>query len=176
MGMYTELNIGVKLNKKAITDGVIDILKYMTEWDGEHNQLPNHPLFETSRWDIMLNCGSAYFMDQPDSKVIISKYNPNEDIWLNVRSNLKNYDWEIELFLDWIQPYIEYDEFIGYMRYEEYENPTLIYNSDDGIMLQQLFPDGIHKWTSLTEYLKDNKKYMEWSYKCKERERERISV
>ena len=171
MGMYTEINIGVKLYKKAIKDGVVDILEYMTDWDNTKAiELPNHPLFETPRWDIMLKCGSAYFMGQPDSKVIRSKYDPDEDIWLNVRSNLKNYDYEIELFLDWIQPYIKYDEFIGYMRYEEFERPILIYNTDKGIELQQLFDDGTYEWTLLSEYLKDNKKYVEWLDKCKERE------
>lgn len=169
MGMYTELNIGVKLYEKAIEDGVVDILEYMTgQRDVKTDPLPNHPLFETPRWDIMLNCGSAYFMGQPDSKVIRSKYDPDEDIWLNVRSNLKNYDYEIELFLDWIQPYIEYEEFIGYMRYEEFDSPMLIYNTDKGIELQQLFDDGAYEWTPLSEYLKNNKQYVEWLEKRKE--------
>lgn len=171
MGMYTELNIGVKLNKKAMTDGVIEILEYMTcQRAVKTNTLPNHPLFETPRWQLMMKCGSAYFMGQPDSRVIHSKYYSDEDIWLNVRSNLKNYDYEIELFLDWIQPYIEYEEFIGYIRYEECESPTLIYNTDNGIELQQLFDDGTYNWTSLSEHLKYNKKYVEWLEKCKESE------
>lgn len=171
MGMYTELNIGVKLNEKAIADGVVEVLEYMTGQRAvKTDPLPNHPLFQTPRWQIMMNCGSAYFMGQPDSKVIISKYYPDEDIWLNVRTNLKNYDYEIELFLDWIQPYIEYEEFIGYMRYEEFERPTLIYNTDKGIELQHLFPDGTYKYYPLSEYLKNNGEYVKWLEKCKERE------
>lgn len=38
---------------------------------------------------------------------------------------LKNYDSEIEEFLDWLEPYIGTEGFIGYMRYEEWEDPTL---------------------------------------------------
>ncbi|MHB8152850.1 MAG: hypothetical protein ACYDG3_07260 [Bacillati bacterium] len=55
---------------------------------------------------------------------------------MSFRSNLKNYDNEIEQFLAWIQPYIEAhsvsvgdDNFflVGYTRYEEDADPTLIY-------------------------------------------------
>jgi hypothetical protein len=60
---------------------------------------------------------------------------------LNVRSNLKNYDSEIENFLDFISPYIETDEFIGYMRYEESEKPTLIY-IDNGIVKYENLNNG----------------------------------
>ena len=43
----------------------------------------------------------------------------------------KTNDLEIEEFLDWLEPYIGTDGFIGYIRYEEWENPTLIYNDFD---------------------------------------------
>ena len=33
--------------------------------------------------------------------------------------------------LDWLEPYIVTEGFIGYMRYEEWEDPTLIYNDFD---------------------------------------------
>lgn len=45
-----------------------------------------------------------------------------------MRVFLKNYNSEIEEFLDWLEPYIETNDFIGYMKYEEFEDPTLIYN------------------------------------------------
>ena len=50
--------------------------------------------------------------------------------YLCVRANLKNYGEEIRKFLDWITPYLEkYEgEFLGFYRYEESEQPTLIYH------------------------------------------------
>lgn len=47
---------------------------------------------------------------------------------LSVYSSFKNYDDEIAKFLDFIRPWIETDGFIGYMRYEDHDDPTLIYN------------------------------------------------
>ena len=46
---------------------------------------------------------------------------------VNIRANLKNYDNEIDKFLHWLTPYIDTEGFIGYTRYEEYDDPTLIY-------------------------------------------------
>ena len=49
---------------------------------------------------------------------------------LNVRSDFKNYDNEIEHFLDWLAPHIYTDGFLGYYRYEEEDMPTLIFMSN----------------------------------------------
>jgi hypothetical protein len=49
-----------------------------------------------------------------------------------VLSSFKNYSDEIKLFLDWIHPYTEGCEYVGYYRYEVNEDPTLIYREDDG--------------------------------------------
>jgi hypothetical protein len=48
---------------------------------------------------------------------------------LNVRCCFKNYDNEIDLFLDFIRPYLVTTGFLGYKRYEEDDDPTLIYNN-----------------------------------------------
>lgn len=120
MGMYTELVLGVELKADPNVIGILKVmLGYLDEFDGNYS----HPLFSTPRWRIMLGCGSAYFDRQADSKLV-------EDYrccYLNVGCNFKNYNNEIDLFLDWLRPYIESDGFIGYMRYEENDNPTLIY-------------------------------------------------
>jgi len=46
-----------------------------------------------------------------------------------IRSNLKNYDDEIEKFIDWITQYIHAvgGDFLGYSRSETTQVPTLIY-------------------------------------------------
>ena len=126
MGMYTELNIGVDLASDT-PENVIAILKYMT---GDETQLnfttPNHPLFTTEGWEIMLCCRSFYFAGVERS--FIEKDSILGQWKLSVRCSLKNYDSEIQKFMDFIQPYLDTYGFLGYMRYEEDDYPTLIYN------------------------------------------------
>jgi hypothetical protein len=125
MGMYTELNIGVRF-KQDTPDNIINIIKHMI--DNNINAITtDHPLFSSPRWRIMLTCYSYYFDGRADSNLRYDEI--DESYHLNVRCNLKNYDNEIELFLDFIRPYLETEGFLGYMRYEENENPTLIYNN-----------------------------------------------
>ena len=125
MGMYTELNICVEI---ANVPKVIDVLKYMLHDIDDKPELFEHKLFETPRWEYMLCCDSYYFDGQTDSKLFRDDLCENHSMYyLNVRCNLKNYSSEIELFLDWLSPYIKTEGFLGYMRYEEDENPTLIY-------------------------------------------------
>jgi len=75
----------------------------------------------------MLHCDSYYFDADTHSTLryddIIGSY------FLCIRSNFKNYDDEIQSFIDWIRPYINKSEgdFLGFWRYEEDEEPTLIY-------------------------------------------------
>ena len=134
MGMYTELNIGVNLNKNT-PDKVIKILNYMLEGNNNNDEINviNHPLFSTDRWRWMLVSDSYYFDSRTDSSM--TKDSISKCYELNVRCNLKNYDNEISLFLNFIQPYLDTNGFIGYTRYEECENPTLIYNTIEGIKL-----------------------------------------
>lgn len=125
MGMYTELNIGVEINNNP---KVIQKLKFMLG-DSDKDVEIIHPLFEnTERWRFMLNSGSYYFDGQTDSKLFRDDLYGNKPMYfLNVRCNLKNYCDEIKLFLDWLCPYIKTEGFLGYTRYEEQYNPTLIY-------------------------------------------------
>jgi len=75
----------------------------------------------------MLNCGSYYF--DADTISTIRKDDITQQWTLCIRCNLKNYDDEIEKFLDWIHPYLDKQEgdFLGFYRYEETEQPTLIH-------------------------------------------------
>lgn len=130
MGMYTELNIGIALEKDTPKE-VIDTLRYMLGDIEELEEAPDHPLFRDTRWAVMLGCGSYYFDRQPDSKLYVDELFKKEPMYfLNVGCNLKNYDSEIELFLDWIIKYSKTYGFVGYMRYEEFDDPTLIYFED----------------------------------------------
>lgn len=133
MGMYTELNIGVNLIPET-PKNIIEILEYMLgENENDNIETTNHPLFLTDRWRYMLRCDSYYFDSRTDSSM--SKDDITKRYELNVRCNLKNYDNEIDLFLNFIQPYLDTFGFLGYTRYEEYDEPTLIYNTEKGIEL-----------------------------------------
>lgn len=134
MGMYTELNIGVNLRSDT-PKNIIDILNHML-LDDEEVYTTGHPLFKTERWRYMLRCDSYYFDGRTDSSMqrddIANEYE------LNVRCNLKNYDDEIDQFLDFIQPHLVTYGFLGYTRYEEYDDPTLIYNEQGKIVYKQV--------------------------------------
>ena len=135
MGMYTELNIGVAF-KEDTPSSVINILKHMlNEDEPDYYELTDHPLFKTARWNLMLVCDSYYFDGQTDSSLIYDDI--SNQYYLNVRCNLKNYDNEIDKFMDFIQPYLDTNGFLGYKRYEEDGDPTLIYNMGSGILYEK---------------------------------------
>lgn len=88
----------------------------------------NHPFFKTQKWKEMLRSDSLYFSGRADSHVFVQKFRDCDPVYsLNVRCNLKNYDDEVELFLDWLKPYILTEGFLGYSRYEEDQWPTLLF-------------------------------------------------
>lgn len=130
MGMYTELVLGIEIEDN---DKIIQTLRYMLG-ETEYQPVDDHELFKTDRWDYMLKCDSYYFDGQTDSKLYMDDlYEDNPKFYLNVRCNLKNYGNEINKFLDWLNPYIKTFGFLGYLRYEENEDPTLIYKTEKGI-------------------------------------------
>ena len=134
MGMYTELNISVKIKAE---DKTKKILSYMTGRGDMDFEIPTHPLFSSPRWEFMLKCDSAYFDHVADSALYGCLYD-NKHYMLNVRCDLKDYSDEIKNFLDWIYPFTNTRGFIGYMRYEENENPTLIYFTDRGVEYKEV--------------------------------------
>lgn len=126
--MYTELVLGVDLKPDTPND-VIETIRVMVGDELVLPQpVPDHPLFKCERWKFMLVCGSYYFAGPT-----LTGFKKDEIAkrWqLSVRCNLKNYGGEIEHFLDWIRPYIDKPsagEFMGYSRYEESDEPTLLY-------------------------------------------------
>ena len=128
MGTYTEIHFASKL-KNDTPEDVLTVIDYLVNGDLNiplaYKYIPNHPFFNCQRWDIICRCGSAYFDYLPNAKLITDDYYRT----LSFTSNLKNYNDEIHLFLDWIWPYLDKqdDNFIGYYRYEEDYDPKLIY-------------------------------------------------
>ena len=129
MGMYTEINVCFDL-KKDTPQNVIDVLHCLIDGADEPSNLPKHEFFDCDRWHMVACCDSYYFDGTTNSKIVFDDISKCYKV--NIRANLKNYDDEIEKFLIWLAPYMDTLGFIGYTRYEEYDDPTLIYIDDDG--------------------------------------------
>lgn len=138
MGMYTEINVCFDLYRDTSKE-VIDILHSLIDRTDKPDVLPGHKFFKCDRWYMVACCDSYYFDGSTNSKMIFDAISKTWKV--NIRANLKNYDSEIEHFLDWLVPYIETEGFIGYTRYEEYENPTLVYIEDGKAVFKYVEPD-----------------------------------
>lgn len=123
MGMYTQLVMAcsVKNNPEAV-----HVLKFLIDPHDDKFEVPDHPFFRTDRWRWLFVMSSHYFTPSTSQKF---EYNEVAEAWsLITCSNLKNYDNEIEKFIDWISPYLsDSEEMVGYYRYEEDREPTIIY-------------------------------------------------
>lgn len=117
MGMYTEINVCFDLIKDT-PKNVTDILHYLIDGNDEPSELPNHEFFKCDRWCLVACCDSYYFDGTTNSKIVFDYTSMRYKV--NIRSNLKNYDNEIDKFLHWLAPYVYTEGFIGYIRYEEY--------------------------------------------------------
>lgn len=119
MGMYTEIYVNADL-KKDTPQEVIDILSAMCKKDGEAGCLSDKP----RRWAYLFNNGSYYM---PLTECAKLTHNDIAECYsLLAKGDIKNYCGEIEEFFDFIMPWCD-GEFIGYYRYEESREPTLVY-------------------------------------------------
>ena len=117
MGAYTELVL--KVNLIDIKQNIKDILA-MIFLDGEMpDRLPQHEFFDHPDWPMLARSGSPYHVDTPQN------YFDGEKIFS--RSDFKSSDSLIDLFIDWLSPYIDGDRCIGWKWYDGDEEPELIY-------------------------------------------------
>ena len=127
--MYTELIFGASL-KKETPNSVINALKYML---GEIEDKPFDFPLPNGRCESLFQYGSYYFaINEPVKKMWFDEVDKQWHI--STRSNLKNYEGEIEAFLDWIKPYIESGsgrrKMYAIVLYEEFDEPTIYYKHD----------------------------------------------
>jgi len=124
--MYTELIFGAEL-KKDTPKEVIDALEYMI---GKTETKPDNFPLPDGRCEYLFTMGSYYFpISSPVSKMwkdsIDGRYH------ISTRSNIKNYGGEIEEFLEWIKPHINYGSgtrnMYAIVIYEESDEPTIYY-------------------------------------------------
>lgn len=129
MGMYTELVFGARLRPDLPTD-VVSILKLMTSGEtGDYSGTPpNHPFFQTERWQRLFTGGSYYFgIHRPHCVMLWDTVSLSYSI--SSRSSIKSYDGEVDKFLDWIKPYVQQGsglrDMFAMTCYEEDEKPTM---------------------------------------------------
>jgi len=134
MGMYTELvikaeimqhlpyNVGIILDYLFNPNTEIDIYDEDMKIKSDI-KLPNHHFFSCSNWDAIGRCSFCYHIPERQSFF--------DGDYLFSRSDLKDYDNEIEQFINWITPYLDEPEgkFIGWIWYEEWAKPTFIYKN-----------------------------------------------
>ena len=129
MGTYTEFHFNAEL-KPNIDKNIIEVLNFML-WESKvfPKQLPKHELFtiKDSRWKTMLVADSSYFSAATYSTLHFDSI--SESFFLCIRTNFKNYNNEIKLFIGWIAPYLQEfkGDFLGFYRHENDKVPTLIY-------------------------------------------------
>lgn len=59
MGMYTELVFKAEL-KRPYSNYVLDVLRHLFSGYPKPEIVPNHPFFETPRWNLIGRCSSYY--------------------------------------------------------------------------------------------------------------------
>lgn len=122
MGMYTEIYVNVDL-KENTPENIIEVLEAMCSGDPYAEALKDKPV----RWGYLFNSGSYYTPNTACAKLTCDAI--SKQYSLLGKGDIKNYEGEIEAFFDFIKPWCEND-FIGYYRYEESREPTLVYSKD----------------------------------------------
>ena len=121
MGMYTELFVegGLRADAPEQVKEVIKRLFNRNYHTDDPLTLPDHPFFSKSRWNAIGNCCSFYHVPLSMSACEETQ----GQLYFVSRSDLKNYEGEIEAFLNWLRPYCE--DLRGWHMYEEDEAPTV---------------------------------------------------
>jgi hypothetical protein len=118
MGMYTEIYVNVDL-KEDTPKHIVDVLRLICD-----GYTPDG--FPSRTCCLFSNC--SYYT--PRTHVNHLTYDEIGRQWsLLGKGDLKNYENEIEYFFTWLTPWVEGEpgDFIGYHRYEEAQEPTLVF-------------------------------------------------
>lgn len=131
MGMYTELIFGASIKKDA-PQKVINTLHYLVN----HKKLWEDVEIEesvTNGRNVLNGSGSYYFgVNDPVAKMWQDDIDKEWKVCS--RCNIKNYEGEIETFLEWVKPYIDSGsgsrDMYAIKIYEEQSEPTIYYLYD----------------------------------------------
>lgn len=138
MGMYTKFSVVIPIKRetpKEIQEVLVDLVENAGyKLDSGELQKPNHKFFESDYFSAQ--CDSYYFTGTHNSAVKYShEFEEVHRLVLHIDCDFKNYEDNINLFLDFVAPYIDIEDmwqptFLGYSLYEEDLNPTLYYVND----------------------------------------------
>lgn len=126
MGTYTELLLKCNL-KSNIPKKSLDILNYlfnqsMVIKELVPTDLPDHEFFKCSNWTSIGRSCSHYHVPQTfcyfDGSLLFTRF------------DLKNYDNEIQKFLNWLDQYMDYTEktMVGWIFCEECPEPLIVFH------------------------------------------------
>lgn len=110
MGTYTEFSLSVKLRK----DTPYEVVEFLAEMimikyirDGYYDTVNNIPYYDSKPWDRPVPFRHVLFTSSRWEAIFTGSMEQNCAGWtLTLRNEFKNYDCEIQRFLDWIKPYI----------------------------------------------------------------------
>lgn len=130
MGMYTELVLKFEVSKNMDKE-VMVVLKYLFNGGDEPTNKPNHPFFSLPRWDFIGRCSSFYH--HPESVNSWYDVDYSDTIYVFSRSDLKDYNNEIEQFINWAKDYItpSTGSCVGWTWHEEEDSPTLLFIEEE---------------------------------------------
>lgn len=133
MGMYTELIFGATLKEKTptyVTDALNCVINNITDdkLSDEVKQFIDEYSLSKLIW-----CTSYYFGSHANKPSC--EFDKIDNTWcISFRANCKNYQGEIEKFIEFIKPYVEYGSgptnIFAIVQYEEDDYPTL-YGTED---------------------------------------------
>ena len=129
MGMYTELVLKFEISKNLPKD-VMQVFEYLFNNGEEPSFIPDHEFFKKSRWFVIGKSSSFYH--HPECVKSWCDVDYSDTIYIFSRSDLKDYNNEIQSFVDWAKPYIRPStgDCLGWVWYEEEDAPTLIINGE----------------------------------------------
>ena len=129
--MYTELIFEAELSKdtpKGLIDPFTTVSRKDTGIEVTSNKLEISKFIEKFDLNMLVNCCSAYFPAQQSFfNMYYNKYSDTYGIF--IRSDLKNYEQQINEFLEFIKPYVVMgcgsNDIYAYVLYELDEQPTI---------------------------------------------------
>lgn len=125
MGMYTELIFGASL--KNLPEYVIEALEHSIN---NKENVSSEALEFVTKYELIriFKCSSYYFGAHINNGTF--EWDNIGNHWvLSTRANCKNYNNEIEKFIEFITPYVQHgsgnNDIFAYVQYEEDDFPTI---------------------------------------------------
>ena len=133
MGDFTKLQFELAV-KKDTPEDIVSIIRYMIGEPVEHietiiSRIDHHCLFTIFRWETMLRSFSDPADNKPENTIHSYIIKNHQEYKLHVYSVFKNRDDELNLFFDWIHPYVNetWLAYVGTIVNDTSDHPALIY-------------------------------------------------